>query len=115
MSAGRRHVESVWLFVEQKDVAPLLQQLRHVHAVALAARQLADLLLLVGPAEVEGAHIGTCRDLMLAEIEAVVAARDFLPAVVVGVEMVAALVDVPQADRLADPDRPPLPLPLAGC
>src|SRR3546814_7218724 len=51
-SAQRLHVEIVCRFVEQKDVATLIQQLRHVHAVAPAARHLADHPLLVGPADV---------------------------------------------------------------
>jgi hypothetical protein len=45
--AQRFDVEVVGRFVEQQHVAALLQQLGQVHAVALAARQHADLLLLV--------------------------------------------------------------------
>jgi hypothetical protein len=47
--AQRLDVEVVGRLVEQQDVAALLQHLGHVDAVALAARQLADLLLLVWP------------------------------------------------------------------
>ena len=48
--AQRVDVEVVGRLVEQQQVAALLQQLGEVHAVALAARQRADLaLLLVAP------------------------------------------------------------------
>ena len=51
-------VEVVGRLVEQQDVAALLQHLGDMDAVALAARKLADLLLLVLPLEVEGPGIG---------------------------------------------------------
>jgi hypothetical protein len=87
-------VEVVGRFVEQQQVGAGLQHLGQMHAVALAARQHADLLLLVGALEVEGAAIGARIDLALAEIEDVVAAGDFLPDVLLVVERVARLVDV---------------------
>ena len=46
---------------------PVLSELGQVHAVALAARQVADLLLLVGALEVEPDDVGARRDLALAE------------------------------------------------
>ena len=49
------HVEVVRGLVEQEEVAAATEQLREVHAVALAARQFADLLLLVRALEVEAA------------------------------------------------------------
>jgi hypothetical protein len=52
-------------------------------AVALAARELADLLLLVLALEVEGADIGAGADLVLAEEEDVGAARNLLPDILV--------------------------------
>src|SRR3546814_8437417 len=61
-------VEIVGRFVEQQDVAALFQHLRHMDAIALAARELADLLLLVDALEVEGAHIRTRLPLMLADV-----------------------------------------------
>ena len=85
-----------------------------MHAVALAARQHADLLLLVGALEVEGAAIGARIDLALAEIEDVVAAGDFLPDVLLVVERVARLVDVAELHQLADLDRAGIRLVLAG-
>jgi hypothetical protein len=51
--AQRLDVEVVGRLVEQQHVAARLQHLGQVDAVALAARELADLLLLVGALEVE--------------------------------------------------------------
>ena len=51
-------VEVVGGLVEQQQVGAGLQHLGEMDAVALAARELADLLLLVRPLEVEGADIG---------------------------------------------------------
>ena len=56
--AQRFDVEVVGRLVQQQHVAALLQHLGHVHAVALTARQLADVLLLVRALEVERADIG---------------------------------------------------------
>ena len=58
---------------------PRLQQLRQMHAVALAARQRADLALLRGALEVEPRHVGARRDLPLAELDLVVAAGNLFP------------------------------------
>src|SRR4051812_36778720 len=107
-------VEVVGRLVEQEDVAALLEHLGHVDPVALAAGELADLLLLVLALEVEGADIGAGADLVLAEAEHVAAARDLLPDVLAGVEVVAGLVDIAQANRLADPDRAGIGLLLAA-
>src|SRR5262249_12261854 len=52
--AQRVDVEIVGRLVEQQHVRPRLEHLGEVHAVALAARERADLLLLVGALEVEG-------------------------------------------------------------
>src|SRR3546814_19883192 len=60
-------VEVVGRLVEQQDVAAGLEHLRHMHAVPLAARKHADLLLLVGALEVEGADIGARLHLVLAD------------------------------------------------
>jgi hypothetical protein len=80
---------------------PLLEQLGEVHAVALAAGERADLLLLVGALEVEPRHVGARVDLALADLDLVV------PPVISSqtscrVERVAALVDVGELHRLAD-------------
>ena len=55
--AQRFDVEVVGRLVEQQHVGAALQELREVHAVALAAGQLADLLLLLVAAEVEAADV----------------------------------------------------------
>ena len=49
----RLHIEIVGRLVEQQQIGALLQHLGEMHAVALAARKLADLLLLVRPLEIE--------------------------------------------------------------
>jgi hypothetical protein len=54
--AQRVDVEIVGRLVEQQQVGAGLEQLGQVHAVALAAGQRADLLLLVGALEVEAAR-----------------------------------------------------------
>ena len=46
-------VEVVGRFVEEQDVAAALQELRKLQAIALAAGQIPDLLLLVGTTEAE--------------------------------------------------------------
>ncbi len=95
--AQRLHVEVVGRLVEQQDVAAGLQELGHVDAVALAARQQADLLLLVAALEVEGAAVGAGVHLRVAELDDLGAARDLLPHGLVGIERVAGLVDVGRA------------------
>src|SRR3546814_20326590 len=48
----RFDVKVIGRLVEQEDIAALLQELRHVNAVALTAGKLADLLLQIGRAHV---------------------------------------------------------------
>uniref|UniRef100_A0A0N4ZXP3 LigA n=1 Tax=Parastrongyloides trichosuri TaxID=131310 RepID=A0A0N4ZXP3_PARTI len=98
-------VQVVGRFVEQDQVAAGGQGLGQVDAVTLAARQLADLLLLVAALEVERTHIGARVDLALADREDVGAAGDGLPDGVVRLQVVARLIDVGQLDRFADLDR----------
>ena len=52
------HVQVVGRLVEQQHVAAAAQQLGQVHAVAFAAGQVADSLLLVRALEIEAADIG---------------------------------------------------------
>src|SRR3546814_8293758 len=73
-------------------------------AVAFAARQLSDLLRLVDALEMEGADIGARLHFMLADIHHLGAARDFLPDIIVGLQIVAALVDKAKVDGVADDD-----------
>ena len=83
-------------------MAPLLEQLGEVDAVALAAGERADLLLLVAALEVEGADIGARVHLALAELDDVLPVGDLLPHGLVGREVVAALVDVAEVHGLAE-------------
>src|SRR5450755_4872491 len=85
-----------------------------MHAVALAARELADLLLLVRALEVEGADVGSAVHLALAERDDVVAPGDFLPDILFAVERVARLIDIAELNALADLDRTRVGLLLAG-
>jgi hypothetical protein len=59
--AQRLDVEVVGRLVEQQHVAAALQQLREVHAVALAAGQLADPASAARALEVEAADVGARR------------------------------------------------------
>jgi hypothetical protein len=56
--AQRVHVEIVGRLVEEQKVRPTAQQLREVHAIALATGEQTDSLLLVSPLEIEPGHIG---------------------------------------------------------
>ena len=97
-------IEIVGRLVEQQHVAALEQGLGQVQATALAARQRADQFLLVRALEVEAADVGARLDLDAVDVEDVGTARDFLEHVVVALELLAALVDVGDLDRLADAD-----------
>ena len=63
---------------------PLCSSFARCSAVALAAREVPDPLLLVGAAEVEPRAVGARVDLALAELDQVVAAGDLLPHGLVG-------------------------------
>src|ERR1700732_1341752 len=73
-------------------------------AVALAARDVAYLLLLVGALEIERRAIAARIDLALAEKNEFVAAGNFLPHALLAVERVARLVDIAEMHALADRD-----------
>ncbi len=112
--AERVDVEVVGWLVEQQQVRAALQQLGEVHAIALAARQGADLPLLLRPLEVEPGDVGTRGDRPLADHQLVLAAGDLLPDALVGRERVAALVHVPVLHRLTQPQRSGIRLLLPG-
>ena len=57
--AERVHIEIVGRFIEEKDIGPLLQHLREMHAIPLAAGEVSDLLLLVAAGKIKSRHIGT--------------------------------------------------------
>src|SRR3954451_16392648 len=75
-----------------------------MHAVALAAGELADLFLLVRAAEIEQRAIGAAGDLAAAEIDLVATVGNLLPDRVVGAERIARLVDIAELYGLADAD-----------
>ena len=83
-------------------------------AVAFAARELADLLLLVLPLEVERAHISARRHVVAVDLHVVEPVRNLLPDVVLRGQIVAALVDIAQMHGLADVDRAAVGLLLPG-
>src|SRR5439155_13557292 len=74
----RVHVEVVGRLVQQQQVAAAAQQLGQVDAVALAAGQLADLALLVGPLEVELGDVAARGDAAPAQLQVIDAASDLL-------------------------------------
>jgi hypothetical protein len=100
--AQRVHVEVVGRLVEQQHVAARLEQLGQVDAVALPARQLPTELLLVRAAEVEATTRTRGRQLARPDLDDLGALGDLLEDRLVGVERIAALVDVAQLDRVAD-------------
>ncbi len=85
-----------------------------MHTVALAAREIADLLLLVAALEVEGATIRTAVHVELTELDDFRTAGDFLPDGLVRVERVPALVDIAEMHGVADADGTRIRLLLAG-
>src|SRR4051794_26772992 len=98
-------VEVVGRLVEEQDVAAGAQQLGEVHAVAHAAAQRADLLLLVGALEVEARTVRARVHVAIADLDRVHAAGDLLPDGLGVVERVARLVDVGELDAVAHGQR----------
>src|SRR5256885_7680455 len=85
-----------------------------MHAIAFTARELADLLLLVGALEIEGRAIGARVHFTLAQKNNVVAARDLLPDVLAALERVAGLVDIAEVNGVTDRDGSLVGLLLSG-
>src|SRR5690349_24675793 len=85
-----------------------------MHAVWLAARVRADLVLLVGALAVDRGAMGSACRLALAELEHVEPAGNLLPDARLVIERVARLVDVAKLDRVANLDRALVGLFLAG-
>src|SRR5262249_39861440 len=84
----RVNIKIVGRLVEQQHVGAGLEYLGKMHAVALAAGELADLLLLVGALEIERRAIGARIDLALAELQLIEPAGDFFPYALLAVEAV---------------------------
>ena len=104
----RIDVEVVGRLVQQHHVAARPQQFRQVDAVAFAARQLADELLLVLPFEVEPADIRPRVEPRIADLDEIASAGDLFVDGLVGIEGVATLIDVGERDRVADRAASPL-------
>src|SRR6476660_8011534 len=75
-----------------------------MNAVALSARELANLLLLVRALEVEPADVSPRRNLAGPELDHVVAAGDFLEHRLLAVERIARLIDIAELHRVAHAD-----------
>src|SRR5258707_13843313 len=73
-----------------------------MHAVALAAGQRADLLLLIGALEIERGAIAARIHLALAQKNKLVATGNLLPHRLLAVEAIAGLVDIAEMHALAD-------------
>src|SRR5207245_915547 len=106
------HVQVVGRFVEQQQIGPFLEHACEVHAVALAAREILHLLLLIGTGKIKAPDIGPRIDFNFAERDGVFAVRDHCPDRLVAIQH-AVLVHVADLDRLADPDRAGVRLLLA--
>src|SRR5256885_1453586 len=98
------HVQVVGRLVQQQHVAALDQRLGQVQAAALAAGEVADLLLLVLAVEVEAARVGTRSHLELADVDDVQPARDVFPRRLVVGQRVTRLFHIGHLDRLAHDD-----------
>src|SRR3954471_3151787 len=102
--AQRIDVKVVGRLVEQQYVGAGFEHLGQVHAVALAAGQGADLLLLVGALEIERRAVAARVDLALAQKNELVAAGNLLPHVLLAVERIARLIEIAEMYAFADPD-----------
>src|SRR5262249_12095452 len=100
--------------VEQQHVAALEQCRSQMQSSALAARERADDLLLVGPLEVETSEIRARGHLEPANGKDVLAAGDRLPRGLVVRQRLARLIDDREPCRRADRDLSCVRLLLAG-
>ena len=98
-------IQVVGRLVKQQDIAAILEQPRHMHPVAFAARQKRYLLLLIAALEVERRAIGARVHLGIAKLDDVLTVGNRLPDVVIRRQIVARLIDVRKLDRIAIFDR----------
>src|SRR5262249_54279128 len=98
----RVDVEVVGGFVQQKEVAPPLEKLGEVHAVALAARERPDLPLLGRSLEVEPGDVRTRGDLAFAEFDLVKSSGNLFPNGLLRVERLPALIHIADVNSLPD-------------
>src|SRR5258708_31156317 len=82
-------------------------------AIPLSTRECPHLPLLPGALEIEPRDVGARSDFSLAELDLVGAPGDFFEHRLIGVERFAALIDMADANRFADPQRSAVGLLLA--
>src|SRR5437773_858891 len=112
--AQRVDVEIVRRLVEQQHVRARLQHLREMDAVALAAREISDALLLVGPAEIERRDVRARVARPGADLDGLLTLGDLLPDVLLRIERVARLRHVAELHRLAHHQRAAVRLLFTG-
>src|SRR5580704_2801932 len=81
-------VEVVGGLVEEEDIATLLEDLGQLDPVALATRELSDLLLLIADGEAEAGHVGPPVKFAMADDDAVLTAGDLVEHVGVARQLV---------------------------
>src|SRR3989454_179810 len=107
-------VEIVRRLVEQEHVPAGTQELREMHAVALAAGEVADLLLLIRAAEIERRRVRACVPCPRTDEDVLLATGDLFPHILFRVERVSGLGHVRELHGLADREAPAIRLFLAG-
>src|SRR2546430_2570315 len=112
--AQRVHIQVVRGLVKQQHVAARAQELCEMHPVPLAAREVPHLLLLVRAAEVEGRGVRTSVARARPDLDVLLAAGDFLPHALRGIERVARLGNVRELHGVADAQLSRIDLLLAG-
>src|SRR4030095_8805407 len=95
------HIQVVGRFVEQQNVRAFFQHLRQMDSIALAARQHADLLLLIRAGKIESRYVRSRIHFSGADFQKVGAADDLFPDRFFRIEG-TALIDVSQRNRLSD-------------
>ena len=94
-------VQVVGRLVQQNEIPAAPQEFRQMDAVALAARELPDELLLGGTTEVELGDVGAAVDEFAADIQVLLVVGDFLIDGAGVHQFVAVLVDVGELDGFA--------------
>src|SRR5579864_8834721 len=98
----RVDAEVVGRLVEEQHVGSARQHFGEMDTVAFPARELADLLLLVGSLEVEAGDVGPSVELAAPDHDPVLTFGDLFVDGFVGIEGIAALVDVAKLHRRPD-------------
>ena len=101
----RIDIQIVRRFIEQKDVRSLFKDFGKMNAIALAAGEKADRLLLIGAGKVKSPHISAGIDLPAAEFDQFLSAGNFLPDGFFRIER-THLIHIAELNSIADRDRP---------